>query len=136
MKIQMGPIFLDTEDRREKNQVHVAVDRQTWADPHFSDLQACAAALKIARVLPASEIAVERRGCRTRIYQVRDVEEQLRRNPFIGMQGGIGNVEDPRWGMNIAPGQYISNSSLKAFKRKAHGPASARRENPSRLVLA
>lgn len=127
MKVSVGPIVIDTSDTFEKNQVHVGVDRETWADPNFTDFQACVAALNIAAKLPASEIVVERIGCRSRVYTVAEVKAHLRRHPEQSMgNNGLGNVEDPKYGINIAPGHYIPIDRLRRKKAQAVAPTERR----------
>lgn len=115
MKVAIGPLLIDTEDRFEKNQVHVGVERETWADPNFSDFAACVAALPLALRLPASEIVIERKGNRSRVYSVRAVQEEMRRHPerTVGCSG-LGNIDDPHYGLNIAPGHHVLRGSLSA----------------------
>lgn len=89
----------------------------------FGDLHACIAALPMAIQNNASEIVIEVEGERPRRHKVKTAIEHLERDwwRLAVYLKGFGNVEDPKFGINVAPGHHVSHLELRA-------EAAARRE--------
>jgi hypothetical protein len=135
IKKTRGPVLLIPN-----RDIHVGVSKYTkmtqfgGTKQMFGDLYACIAALPMAVQNNASEIVLEVEGERPRRHKVKDAVRHLEADPIrlAPYLNGFGNVEDPKFGLNLAPGNHHSSLQFMVDKVQAR----QRKRAKSHLLIA